>query len=113
MITVQWKKQGWSAPIINESFEPDRITLSLLIGESSDKKVAIKGSDRTTKTKSQIQKQTVITYLTEKVFAKTTDIAALLGVKDARARRLLSEMVAEGIIVSEGMNKNRVYKLKA
>ena len=108
-----WKKQGWSAPIINESFEPDRITLSLLIGESSDKKVAIKGSDRTTKTKSQIQKQAVITYLTEKVFAKTTDIAALLGVKDARARRLLSEMVAEGIIVSEGMNKNRVYKLKA
>ena len=108
-----WKKQGWSAPIINESFDPDRIMLSLLIGESSDKKVAIKGSDRTTKTKSQIQKQAVITYLTEKVFAKTTDIADLLGVKDARARRLLSEMVAEGIIVSEGMNKNRVYKLKA
>ena len=108
-----WKKQGWSAPIINESFEPDRITLSLLIGESSDKKVAIKGSNRTTKTKSQIQKQAVIIYLNEKVFAKTTDIAALLGVKDARARRLLSEMVAEGIIVSEGMNKNRVYKLKA
>ncbi|MBQ7316097.1 MAG: AAA family ATPase, partial [Clostridia bacterium] len=108
-----WKKQGWSAPVINESFEPDRITLSLLIGESSDKKVAIKSSDKTTKTKSQIQKQAVVTYLTEKITAKTTEIAELLGVKDARARRLLGEMVAEGTIVTEGENRNRVYKLKA
>ena len=94
-------------------FEPDRITLSLLIGESSDKKVAIKSSDKTTKTKSQIQKQAVVTYLTEKITAKTTEIAELLGVKDARARRLLAEMVAEGTIVTEGENRNRVYKLKA
>ncbi len=108
-----WKKQGWSAPIINESFEPDRITLSLLIGESSDKKVAIKSSDKTTKTKSQIQKQAVVTYLTEKITAKTTEIAELLGVKDARARRLLAEMVIEGTIVTEGENRNRAYKLKA
>ena len=108
-----WKKQGWSAPVINESFEPDRITLSLLIGESSDKKVAIKSSDKTTKTKSQIQKQAVVAYLTEKITAKTTEIAELLGVKDARARRLLAEMVSEGTIVTEGENRNRVYKLKA
>jgi predicted HTH transcriptional regulator len=108
-----WKKQGWSAPVINESFEPDRITLSLLIGESSDKKVAIKSSDKTTKTKSQIQKQAVVTYLTERITAKTTEIAELLGVKDARARRLLAEMVAEGTIATEGENRNRVYKLKA
>lgn len=108
-----WKKQGWSAPVISESFEPDRITLSLLIGESSDKKVAIKSSDKTTKTKSQIQKQAVVAYLTEKITAKTSEIAELLGVKDARARRLLAEMVAEGTIVSEGENRNRIYKLKA
>ena len=41
-----WNKQGWSAPVITESFEPDRITLSLLIGGSSDKTVAIKSSDK-------------------------------------------------------------------
>lgn len=108
-----WKKQGWPAPVISESFEPDRITLSLLIGESSDKKVSIKSSDKTTKTKSQIQKQAVVAYLTEKITAKTSEIAELLGVKDARARRLLAEMVAEGTIVSEGENRNRIYKLKA
>lgn len=108
-----WKKQGWSAPVITESFEPDRITLSLLIGKKSDKEIAIKNGDKTTKTKSQIQKQAIITYLTEKITAKTAEVAELLGVKDARARRLLAEMVTEGILVTEGENKNRVYKLKA
>ncbi len=108
-----WKKQDWPIPIIDESFEPDRITLSLLIGKSSDKKVAIKCSDKTIKNKSQIQKQAVINYLTKKRFTKTTEIAELLGVKNARARCLLGELVLEGIIVTEGENRNRIYKLKA
>lgn len=108
-----WHKQGWSAPIITESFEPDRITLSLFIGESSDKKVAIKNGDKPTVSKSNIQKQAVIDYLTEKITAKTSEISELLGVKDARARRLLAEMVSEGVVVAEGGNRNRVYKLKA
>ena len=118
-IFTVWNKQGWPAPRIVESYEPERITLSLQIEGSddkssdNDKKVAIKSSDKTTKTKSQIQKQAVVAYLTEKITAKTTEIAELLGVKDARARRLLAEMVSEGTIVTEGENRNRVYKLKA
>jgi len=108
-----WEKQGWSAPIIYESFEPDRITLSLFIGESSNKKIAIKSGDKASKSKSHIQKYTIVIYLTEKISAKTTEVAALLGVKDVRARRLLAEMVAEGTLVTEGENKNRIYKLKA
>ena len=75
-------------------------------------KVAIKSSDKTTKTKSQIQKQAIVAYLTERITAKTAEIAELLGVKDARARRLLAEMVAEGTLAAEGENRNRAYKLK-
>ena len=108
-----WKKQGWPAPVITESFEPDRITLSLLISESSDNKVAIKSSDKSSKTKSSIQKQAITGYLTEHTVVKTSEIAELLGVKDARARRLLAEMIDEGILASEGENRNRIYKLKA
>ena len=37
----------------------------------------------------------------------------MLGVKDARARRILSEMIIEESIVTEGGNRNRIYKLKA
>ena len=107
-----WNKQGWPAPVITESFDPDRITLSLLMDQSSDKKVAINGGDKTTKTKSHIQKQAIVTYITEKITAKTTEVSDLLGVKDTRARRLLAEMVEEGTLVTEGGKRNRVYKLK-
>lgn len=40
-IFIVWNKQGWLAPKIEESFEPERITLSLQIEVSGDKKVAI------------------------------------------------------------------------
>ena len=111
-----WKKQAWPAPKIEEEFEPERIILSLQTTESSDKneKVAIKSSDKDKKSvvKSELQKMAIIEYLTEKISAKTTDIADLLGVKEARARRLISVMIEEGIIVAEGANRNRIYKLK-
>ena len=108
-----WKKQGWSAPVINESFEPDRITLSLMIGKSGDKKAAIKSGDKKAAAKTVAHKQAIISYLTENVSAKSTEIAELLGLKPTRAKEILAEMVDEEIIVAEGGNKNRVYKLKA
>ena len=45
-----WKKQGWVAPVIIESFEPDRITLLLTIGKSGDKKAAIKSGGKNCRT---------------------------------------------------------------
>ena len=96
-----WKKQGWSAPVINESFEPDRITLSLGIGKSGDKNRRTQTSDY------------FLSYLTENVSAKSTEIAELLGSKPTRAKEILAEMVDEDIFVPEGSNKNRVYKLKS
>ena len=108
-----WKKQGWSAPVINESFEPDRITLSLTIGKSGDKKAAIKSGDKKAAAKTVAHKQAIISYITENVSAKSTEIAELLGLKPTRAKEILAEMVDEEIIVAEGGNKNRVYKLKA
>lgn len=96
-----------------ELSEPDRIilSLSLLKKESSDKKVAIKNSDKGTKTASQ--KIAILEYLTDYASAKCSDISDMLGVKDARARRILSEMIVEGTIVTEGGNRNRIYKLKS
>ncbi|MBQ1233880.1 MAG: winged helix-turn-helix domain-containing protein [Clostridia bacterium] len=52
-------------------------------------------------------------YLTENVCATSTEIAELLGLKSTRAKEILSEMVSEGIIVAQGGNKNRSYKLKS
>ena len=108
-----WKKQGWSAPVINESFEPDRIMLSLTIGKSGGKKAAIKSGDKKAAAKTVAHKQAIISYLTENVSAKSAEIAELLGLKPTRAKEILAEMADEKIIVAEGGNKNRVYKLKS
>ena len=41
-----WREQGWTAPVISESFDPDRIVLSLAFKKSDDGKSAIKIGDK-------------------------------------------------------------------
>lgn len=109
-----WRGQGWKEPVITESASPDRITLflSLLKEDSSDKKVATKSSVKIRELKTAGQKTAILEYLTDHAFAKCADIAKMLGVKDARARRILSEMTEDGMVSIEGGNRNRVYRLK-
>ena len=107
-----WREQGWTAPVISENFDPDRIMLSLAFKKSDDKKATIKSDDKKVTIKSARQKNEIITYLTDHVSAKNTDIAELLGVKSTRVKQLLKELLDEGAVVAEGNNKNRVYKLK-
>ena len=107
-----WHEQGWTAPVISENFDPDRIMLSLAFKKSDDKKVTIKSDDKKVTIKSARQKNEIITYLTDHVSAKNIDIAELLGVKSTRVKQLLKELLDEGVVVAEGSNKNRVYKLK-
>ena len=107
-----WHEQGWTAPVISENFDPDRIMLSLAFKKSDDKKATIKSDDKKVTIKSAQQKNEIITYLTDHVSAKNIDIAELLGVKSTRVKQLLKELLDEGVVVAEGSNKNRVYKLK-
>lgn len=44
MIYSVWEKQGWTAPQINESFNPDRTSLHLIL--STSKKTSIKSADK-------------------------------------------------------------------
>ena len=107
-----WREQGWTAPVISENFDPDRIMLSLAFKKSDDKKATIKSDDKKATIKAARQKNEIITYLTDHVSAKNIDIAELLGVKSTRVKQLLKELLDEGVVVAEGNNKNRVYKLK-
>ena len=115
-----WDKQGWEAPIITEGFEPPRITMSLsvLTDEkvivTDDKKVTIKGDDKKAEKNkmSDLQKETIIEYLTDHVSARLSELAELLGVKSTRIKNLLSALIADGVIVAEGANRNRRYRLK-
>lgn len=58
-------------------------------------------------------KQVIICYLTENISAKSTDIADLLGLKPTRAKEILADLVSDEILIAEGSNKNRIYKLKS
>lgn len=116
---------------------PERISLLLQIEESSDnsgdngesgdneKKVAIKNGDNNKKVaiksgdndkkpmlKTELQKVAIVEYLTEKVTVKALEVEELLGVKKSRARKLLSELIEADIILAEGANRNRIYRLK-
>lgn len=118
-IYAVWKKQGWKLPVLSESYDPDRITLSLAIEKASDKKVGIKSNDKKVGIKSNDkriasgQKRAIIGYLTDHIQATSSELSILLGVGQERTRKILRELVAEEIIVTEGANRNRVYKLKA
>ena len=58
-------------------------------------------------------KETIIAYLTDNPEAKASSIAEYIGLKPSRTRDYLNELIAEGIVVAEGSNRNRTYRLKA
>ena len=110
-----WEDQGWVEPVIEEQFDPDRTLLILSFDKkqaikTSDKKQAIKTSDTTIYSR---QKQSVIEYLTREIQADCKTIADLLEISSPRARAVLTKMVKEEIIITEGGNRNRTYKLKS
>ena len=106
-----WEKSGWEAPIITESFSPDRIQFSLAIKKIGDKKSAIKIGDKKSAIKNH-NKELIIDFLTRNVSAKASEIAEILDLKPSRTRDYLSELIADGVIVAEGNNRNRTYKLR-
>ncbi|MBQ9664045.1 MAG: putative DNA binding domain-containing protein [Oscillospiraceae bacterium] len=112
-ILYVWKQQGWTEPTITQSFDPNRTVLSLPLSPVGDKKPAIKTGDKKPAIKKTLQKNMIIQYLTDNASAKSSDIAVLLGLKVSRVKELLTELIAENIVVAEGNNRNRVYKLKS
>ena len=98
-----WKRQGWPAPVIIQHTDPDRTTLSLAVNQPPSSAAVYP----------DIQKAVLINYLTENVSAGTKELAALLDISPAHVRKLLSQMAAEELIIKEGTNRNRTYRLKS
>lgn len=113
-----WHTQGWQEPTITESFAPERITLTLPVNKkplikTADKKPLIKNVDKKVSSKTQSQREAIIEYLTVNVSAPNAALAQLLDLKPTRVRELLKGLIDDGIVVSEGDKKNRIYKLKS
>ena len=102
-----WEQQGWKRPEVIEEYGPDRTILKL----SFVKKVAIKNGDKKKiSKKTEQQLEIILEYMNFDREYKTSDIAEFIGVKESRARVLVSELVNTGKIKAIGKNKGRRYK---
>ena len=108
-----WKEQGWKKPKIAESYEPDRVmlTLSLSVEKIGDKKSAIKIGDKKSAINQRV-KERIVSYLTEHPEGKTSQIAEFIELKESRTRDYLKELTMDGTIEILGNNRNRIYRLK-
>lgn len=100
-----WEDEGWTEPVIEERFDPDRTILMLEFVEKQAKKTSEENKRR--KTSDNIAK--IYDYLIQCKEAKTNDIADYIGLSDSRTRAILSKMENVEPI---GATTNRRYRLK-
>ena len=98
-----WREQDWPVPVITEQLEPERTILTLTLKKIGDKKSAINAK----------MKETIMGFIVDHGEAKTSSISEYIGLKPSRTRDYLNELIAEGVIIADGSNRNRTYRLKA
>ncbi|MDR0354802.1 MAG: hypothetical protein LBJ64_03590 [Deltaproteobacteria bacterium] len=113
-----WREQGWDMPEYREEFNPDQTILSLCFGavdnmatKSDDKNVNIEpGSVKKKISDRQKEKLTEVVANSESL--TTAQAAAILGVRQSRARLIIDELVSVGVLEAHGAKRDRVYRLK-
>ncbi|MGI6177877.1 MAG: RNA-binding domain-containing protein [Eubacterium sp.] len=125
-----WNEQGMNEPLLEETFEPERVKLSLSFsdssgveggtgesgsGESSAEGSSAEGSaaEGSSAANAVRTKKLIIDYLTYHVTGVLADLADYAGVSGEEANRCLEELVSEGFVVS-GLERGKIrYKLKS
>ena len=113
-IYAVWESQGWEEPVVEEQYNPDRTVLTLVFSskqaeKNKRKKQAerVHGDRRTTKTANN--ERMIVDFLTSAGSGKTSDIARHINLSMPRTRAILSGLVSDGKIQSEGGGKLRRY----
>ena len=102
----------------------DKLFSHVESGDKSDKygdnseNVAIKSGDNSKSgdkkqnVKTIAHKAAIIQYITDHAYATSAELVELLGIKVSRVKVILAELIADNIVITQGANKNRIYKLK-
>ena len=88
----------------------------LLLSNGSTNELSDKMSDKyimSDNMSDNAYRRAIIAYLTENEVINAKITAEIIGRSQGTARRVLSQLVCEGVITSIGANKNRKYKLQA
>lgn len=106
-----WREHGFYTPVITESFEPERYTLTLPLSAEAPagSRVSLKSGQAI---KPEMQRSAIIEFLTVTPEGTVSDFENLLGAKVTGVKTLLEEMVKEGLLEAEGENRNRKYNLR-
>ncbi|MCL2051199.1 MAG: putative DNA binding domain-containing protein [Lachnospiraceae bacterium] len=87
--------------------------MSNKVSNKMSNKVSNKMSDKVSnKISDNNYREKIITYLSTNGEASAADIASVINRSSKTARRTLSQLVAENIIIPIGANRNRKYKLR-
>lgn len=106
-IFAVWSSQGWTEPIVEEQYDPDRTILTLVFSEKQAEKTGGNGQAH----KTAVNKELIIVFLASAGEGKTTDIAHEINLSLSRTRVLLSELTKEGRIRADGNGRSRRYSL--
>lgn len=131
-----WEEAYGEKPIIEESHNPDRVTLTLHCQNidrptqitddnapsQDDKNTAHTANtdDKNTQTDDKQtcqqgkidKKQQILSYIKKNGEATVSDLAKLIGISTSQIKRYLYQLAYEGAVVAHGANKNRTYSAK-
>ena len=109
-ITTLFIHEGFENEIFSEIKTSDK-TSDKMSDKTSDK-MSDKTSDKMSDKMSDKTSDKIINFLKQNGYITTLIASELLGLSTQRARAVLGKMAKDEIIIAEGANKNRKYKLK-
>lgn len=109
MLTA-WRRGGRPTPYFSEQFEPERTVLTMPLQAKTE--ISPETGSKSALIPKAAAKQMIAEYLTARIRARATEIAAETGLSAARTHRLLAEMAEERVTVAEGTGKNALWRLK-
>ena len=80
--------------------------------KTSDKKQAISDKNKRQMTKENDSRSMFAEYMSQHGASSTAEISAFSGLSPQRTRAILAKMVEDGIVIAEGANKTRKYRLQ-
>ena len=107
-----WRARGWSEPAIAQLTGPGRVRLTLPRGRQPVQGPKTPGDGRAVIRRAARREQ-IIDYLTEHASAGAEELSELTGLRPSGVKRLLRELVAEGVLSACGGGRNRRYALRS
>ena len=79
--------------------------------KTADKKPPTKTADKKPPTKTADNISKIKEFLSENDNSTSSQISEVINLSPRRTREILNQMIADGIVIADGNNKNRVYRL--